>query len=203
MIAHECIEQMVDESFATKTPLERIFNRTVFGGKPPTMWGDWPQWARDAWDTAARMWVYRYRGYTNSSRQRAPNTSIVSIAQAWKAVCESSRQRDPMVRLSWQDIARRLGISPKSASYQFGKLGFAFGGVFGSATNPRELVAGPCVMCGKPTLMDDLDPFYVACSPCYAASKEETPILTGDLGPYEWAKPLAQHGHAEVGSDVG
>lgn len=195
------IDRMVDESLERNIPLERLFNEAVFGGKPPKMWGDWPHYARSAWDTAARIWVYRSRGYVEP-RSRAPNAEIIGIEQAWEAVCASSRAGLEN-RLSWSDIGHRLGIGGKAASYQFGKLGFVFAGVTGMPSNPREVVAGPCVGCGQQELLDELHPLALVCSECDAAPNEDAAVSRRDLGPYERAEARSENGRAEVGSRVG
>src|SRR5690606_33485150 len=113
--------------------LDALFAQEVFGGRAPLWWRDWPPHAQRAWDASVRMGS-RVRDLGGMGEAVAPPTARidgdgVSVDQAWDVVPASRAQQNAERRLSWAELAYRVGRNPQRAERFLRKeFGFAFAG---------------------------------------------------------------------------
>lgn len=137
--------ELVERALAGEGALDRLYSQAVFGGEPPRMWRQWPTGARDGWDAAVRLYFAR-------KAETAPPERINDLLEApraWDAVEESMQLSIEEGRLSWADLARRLGMGERQALHMLSaRLGFRIVSPDKKGVR-RRLEAGPCVVCLK------------------------------------------------------
>ena len=134
------LDRIVQGAARGEYVLDEALSLAMFGTYAPEWWNDWPQEARDTWDAAVSLWSFYTRGRWSG------RADPVSVEEAWLALEESAAVKNQMMRLSWNDLAMRLGTLPRKAEYQIKRrLGF----VLMNQPPHRLLVRGPCVECGE------------------------------------------------------
>lgn len=127
--------------------LETAVSELVYG-RFDTGDSAWCEVGRGVWRVA--VWAYRASPYTPVPPRplEAPDVYVAVLALA----------PDPVIwwripGVSWAVLAAELGVGVRSAQHQIrDRLGFQFGGERGR----RELVAAPCVRCGRVQRPKDL-----------------------------------------------
>lgn len=163
-LSEEDIAYLAEQGLRGPVPLEELFNQAVFGGPPPRAWRRWPQHARDDWDAAARAY---FRLYESEREEREARAEAIDLLRAWEAVEASMESDDTWTRLSWSDIAYRLGVTERQVTHVLrDTLGFQVRG----QPHERELIQAPCLVCGE--VFDLEDEQQRLCPLCLAALKD-------------------------------
>lgn len=159
---------LVEAALAGDGPLDRLVTEHLFGGRGPTLWGDWPDHAKDAWRHAVALWRLE-RGQTVWVPPIARDVVYPTVAESWSAFRDAVSEIVPpgldwwvIPNVSWGDIASHLGISATATSYHLGVLGWKFQGVY----RTRTVVAAPCLECGQPCPAEGIDAGRGPCCSC-------------------------------------
>lgn len=156
----EEVHVLVQRALREGAPIDRLANAAIFPEGSPRTWGEWPSSARDAWQGIVAIYTAE-RPATPASPPQAPRPDggrpssypEISHEQAWRAVLDSMHAH-PTSRLTWPDLAQRLGVSRRAAQHHLvARMGFAFHGQRGQ----RTLAYAPCLGCRNPTPYAEMD----------------------------------------------
>lgn len=139
------VERVVEAAFSGEASLEKLVNKALFGTRklPSSMtWGDWPQYAIDAWDLAVKLFTQRVK------ELEASPTPVVSRREAWDAVEQAvpeGRSFPSLAHVRNREVPLPSGVDRRTFFRTLlQEQGWAFAGRGGS----RRVVRAPCVSCG-------------------------------------------------------
>lgn len=152
------LAELVDRALANEDSLDALYNKLVFGGKPPRMWGNWPAWARDGWDAAVRLYFAR-KGRDEQRGRRSRD--LLDAGRAWDAVEECVASSDDG-GFTWAELGRTLGMGERRVIHMFvTRLGFRTASfqvaMPKGRIRKRRVTAGPCVRCLTPIEVERLE----------------------------------------------
>lgn len=142
--------RLIQASLLRGTAIDKLINEALYPDGAPHYWGQWDENARYWWDHTVRLYG-EARGFSQTDNQSDRlkeahrDRQMVSVAEAWAAVDESARAEDPVDRLAWADITKRLQVrNRRRCQYLLDtRLGFTMNGRPGE----KELIAAPCILC--------------------------------------------------------
>lgn len=150
-LSHGDITRIVADAVAEGEPIDPVITAALYPRGAPRCWADWSEEAGDIYFEAVELYV-RERRATMVPPEKEDHAVPVRIRKrhritrerGWQVVRESMAADDGE-RLTWADLASRLGVSARSAQHLLkDRLGFRFT----RPNKPRAIVYAPCVACG-------------------------------------------------------
>jgi hypothetical protein len=152
-LTQQQIIDVVEAALGDGIPVDTAITAALYPVCVPHLWADWHDEARAIHLEAIEYHCRRRKTFLVEPVLVQPATPrpsrrrhAITPARGWEVVGESM-QAPLKVRLTWRDMAKRLGVQKRAAEHLLLKrLCFRFGGPKGQ----RVVVVGPCVACGEP-----------------------------------------------------
>jgi hypothetical protein len=152
-LTRDQITAVIEEALTEGEVADAAITTALYPQGAPAVWALWHEDAQAIYFEAVEYHSERRKSFLVEPVLVQPDTPRparrrhrITPEDGWRVVEESSRAEPEHVRLTWPDIAARLGTERRAAEHLMkARLGFRFGGKVGSRTVER----GPCVECGK------------------------------------------------------
>lgn len=152
-LTHDDIARIVAEAVEEGDPIDPVITAALYPKGAPKRWADWHEEAKDIHLEAIEQYVRQRRAAMAEPEKeehavptRTKRRHKITRERGWAVVRESMRAEPEKERLTWADLAARLGVSARAAQHLLkDRLGFRF---TPPNTRARAIVYAPCVTCG-------------------------------------------------------
>lgn len=172
-LTRQQITDLVEHALEEGEVVDTAITDALFPDGAPRVWAFWSDDAQAIYFEAVEYHSERRKTFLVEPVLVQPDVPTparrkhrITPADGWRVVAESMKAEPKHLRLTWPDMAARLGVQPRAAEHLLkSRLGFRFAGYVGG----RSVERGPCVECGKLHPMNDISPAYTG--PCCASAQ--------------------------------
>jgi hypothetical protein len=140
------VTQMVEQGH----PIDAAITSALYPRGAPRRWADWSDEAKDIHLEAVEQYMRVRKALLVEPAKEEPTRlkrrHKITRERGWEVVRESMAAINEKGRLTWADLATRLGVTPRAAQHLLkDRLGFRF---TPPNTRARAIVYAPCAACG-------------------------------------------------------